>query len=63
MSPIMQVPAHNTYEECNTILKQRHQQIRETVSPQQEYDMKPDNQTVILATQEHRKKKTTPKEV
>jgi hypothetical protein len=57
------VPAHNTYEECSSILKQRHHQIRETASPQQEIDMKPANQTVISAAQENRKKKTAPKGV
>jgi hypothetical protein len=40
-----------------------HHQIRETVSPQQEYDMQPDNETVIPAAQEHKQKKTAPKGV
>jgi hypothetical protein len=53
----LQAPTHNTYE-CDNILKQKHQQIRDTVSPQQEYDMKPDYQAGRSAAKVHRKKKT-----
>jgi hypothetical protein len=34
-----------------------------SLSPQLKHDMQPDNQTVISAAQEHRKKKTAPKGV
>jgi hypothetical protein len=62
MSPTYRYP-HITHTSATPSSNRNTSKIRDTVSPQEEYDMKPDYQTVRSAAKVHRKKKTAPKRV